>query len=105
MAQSNPTEFALDGAEWWHGNLNLQLRDEGNPSVLYHTVFSKLSGDTIINGQEVKIIQLLKYLKTYYHPGPPLDSITLEPLHVYPTEDTVFIYNTYFDEFTPFICF
>lgn len=105
IAQSDSTAFAPDGAEWWHGNLNLQLRDEGNPSVLYHTVFSKLSGDTIINGQEVKNIQLLKYLKTYYHPGPPLDSITLEPLYVYSTEDTVFIYNTYFEEFTPLYVF
>lgn len=103
MAQSNPTEFAPDGAEWWHGNLNFyDIRDDNNITSSYFTIHSFMNEDTIINNTQVKVINPLMYINSYHT---PLDSVTLDPLYVYATEDTVFIYNTYFDKFTPLYVF
>lgn len=105
IAQSDSTAFAPDGAEWWHGNMGLERRIGENELSEWFTVVSKYSESQVIDDQETKKIDMIKYFKTSSLYGGPLDSITLDPLYVYSTEDTVFIYNTYFEEFTPLYVF
>ncbi|HLS71225.1 MAG TPA: T9SS type A sorting domain-containing protein [Chitinophagaceae bacterium] len=99
FAQSDSTIFAPVGAEWWHGNINLY-----NPITNYYHVYSKSVGDTIINGKLASKIEMERYVKATHYTV-VVDTIPLEPMYVSSTEDTVFIYNTYFDDFTPLYVF
>src|SRR5690625_3598253 len=99
FAQSDSTIFAPVGAEWWHGNINLY-----NPITNYYHVYSKIVGDTIINGKLASKIEMERYVKATHYTV-VVDTIPLEPMYVSSTEDTVFIYNTYFDDFTPLYVF
>lgn len=104
IAQSNTTEFAPNGAEWWHGNMGLDRRISENDLPEWFTVVSKHSESQVIEDQEIKKIDVIEYFKKSLYGG-SVDSVALDPLYVYSTEDTVFIYNTYFDKFTPLYVF
>jgi len=100
FAQSDSTIFAPVGAEWWHGNLGLQSQLAHNFSIN-----SKSVQDTIINNREAIKINLTKYTKIEYTNEKIIDTIELEPIYIANTIDTVFIYNTYFNDFTPLYVF
>ena len=81
------TVFAPAGSEWYH--------------TMHRGVFhSYNNGDTTIVGKPCRKIRRSAQYVSY---GPPVDDLTT--LYVYNTADTVFVYNSYYSQFTPLYVF
>jgi hypothetical protein len=95
--------FAPLGAEWWYYSDDNVFFD-----VLYSLVHAKVTGDTLLEGKTCQVIQqerITKYATKFTPTSPWLitgaDTTPAPPIYVYDTQDTVFIYNTFFHKFTP----
>jgi len=83
------TDFAPVGAEWYHG-------------MAYGVFHSRVTHDTIIDGISCRMIQVSPEVKNQ------AQSPTIHASYkyfVYNNADTVFIYNTIFQRFTPLYVF
>lgn len=98
FSQVDYTAFAPEGAAWWHGNMTLSSTD-----LFPYGISSKVIGDTLIQGRTAAIVEMTNYHKWNAYPN--LDSVTYDPYYIASSEDTVFVYNTYFDKFTPLYVF
>ncbi len=99
FSQVDYTSFAPEGAAWWHGNMTLV----GSTDILLYGVNSKVIGDTLIQDRTAAIVEMTHYQR--WNSNQNLDSVTYDPYYIASTEDTVFVYNTYFDKFTPLYIF
>ena len=82
------TLFAPPGSEWYHDN------DGG----VFHSYYS---GDTIILGITCRSVTR----KAYTYPTTPWKINDLPTLYFYNNSDTVFVYNYFFNRFTPLYVF
>ncbi len=82
------TTFAPAGAEWYH---NMQ----------YGLFYSYNAGDTIINGINCRIVK--REARTSVSVG--LTVHNLPTIYLYNNTDTVFVYNYFFNRFTPLYVF
>jgi len=95
------TNLAPLGAEWWYGS-----NDGFGSSGIHFVLNARASHDTLINGFNCQVIQQKGIVKTSSSISwPPTystpDTVLYDPLFIYNTIDTVFIFNPFFDKFTP----
>lgn len=98
-AQQTDSTFAPAGAEWWHDGAFYPTWDEDNLK------YSFVSGDTSINGQECQIIQQWNYQKSNFMDIFSISVIDDGAIYVYEQQDTVFVFNSNFQRFTPLYVF
>ena len=76
FSQVDYTEFAPEGAAWWHGNVNIASPDVHQP----FSINSKVIGDTLIQGRTAAIVEMTNYHKWDSYPN--LDSVTYDPYYI-----------------------
>lgn len=90
-------KFAPVGAEWWY-NSEDHFWEQSSYMALHATV----THDTLIEGITCQVIKQEGYIKgKYINVLFKTDTVAYPTLFVYDNEDTVFIYNQFFQKFTP----